>query len=111
MLLMVYSTLEISHISLLTQSNNSVGPNTKPPVERDSRLAEKIARKLKLQLVDRRLRLVLIGWNPRKYEKKLKKQTDREEQDSAARKIQAIVLCLHPLLGQAIIVIHRFDAL
>ena len=39
-----------------TQSNNSVGPNTKPPVERDSRLAEKIARKLKLQLVDRRLR-------------------------------------------------------
>ena len=73
-----------------TQSNNSVGPNTKPPVERDSRLAEKIARKLKLQLVDRRLRLVLIGWNPRKYEKKMKKQTDREEQELAARKIQAI---------------------
>ena len=67
------------------------------PVELNKRIAESISERLRIQLVNRRLQLVLIEWTPglakeqinNRIEEKRKEEEEVREQVSAAQKIQA----------------------
>ena len=60
-----------------------------PPVEMDVRLAENIASRLRIQLSNRRLQLVLIKWTPSSAKEQVKKLEMEQEESNAAVQIQA----------------------